>query len=315
MAKADSSIWFGKRWWIGTSLVVAGLSVVVGAVLVLRDLVERKFALPPTSPRVVLLNQPAWMSAATVAQLLDTARPVGVHSVFDQELLVKTAEAFGKSPWIKEVKQVRRAYVHWPGDTLEVDCVYRVPTALVKWGDTYWLVDGDGFKLPEEYPARQVQRAMLEPGKLTVRVIQGVKLAPGKTGKQWPGEDLLAGLELAKVLAGKTFAGEVPIVDVSNFNGRRDSQGAQIVLVTKYGTQIRWGRPPSAKDYFVEVPTSQKLQCLADIYQQMHRVDGGQSWIDVRFDQVTYPSPRPVQAPRPAADREESVDGVTANVN
>jgi hypothetical protein len=125
-------------------------------------------------------------------------------------------------------------------------------------------------------------------------------------------------LELAKLLAGKAFAAEVPIIDVSNFNGRRDRQGAQIVLVTKYGTQIRWGRPPSAKDYFVEVPTAQKLQCLADIYQQMHRVDGGQSWIDVRFDQVTYPSPQPVQAPaapQPAGEQREGGGEVTAQAN
>lgn len=285
------------------TLVVVGLSSVVAIVLLLRNVVERKFAWPPTSPRVVLVNRPGWMSEATAAQLLDTARPVGVHSVFDQALLVKTAESLAKSPWIKEVRQVRRAYVHWPGDTLEVDCIYRVPTALVKWQDAYWLVDGDGVKLPEEYPARQVQHAMFDDGKLTVRVIQGVKLAPGKTGKQWMGDDLAAGLELAKLLAGKEFANDVPIIDVTNFNGRRDPQGAQLVLVTKYGTQIRWGRPPSAKDYFVEVPTSQKLQCLADIFQQMHRVDGGQSWIDVRFDQVTYPSPQPVQVPQPAAGR------------
>jgi hypothetical protein len=39
------------------------------------------------------------------------------------------------------------------------------------------------------------------------------------------------------------------------------------------------------------VPTSQKLQCLSDIFQQMHHVDGGQPWIDIRFDQVLYPSP------------------------
>jgi hypothetical protein len=208
-----------------------------------------------------------------------------------------TAQALATSPWIKEVRQVRRAYVHWPGDTLEVDCVYRIPTALVKWQDRYWLVDGDGCKLPAEYSLRQLPRALSDAtGTLTLRVIQGVTRGPSRLGKPWPGDDLAAGLELAKLLAGRPFAEEVPIVDVSNFAGRRDPQAAQIVLVTKYGTQIRWGRPPSAKDYFVEVPTSQKLQSLADIFQQMHRVDGGQTWIDIRFDQVTYPSPQPAAA-------------------
>ena len=181
-----------------------------------------------------------------------------------------------------------------PGDTLQVDCVYRVPTALVQWQGYYWLIDGDGYRLPEKYSSAQLAKTMIGPdGKLMLRIISGVAKAPVLSPKPWPGEDVAAGLELVKLLAGKPYAEEIPVVDVSNFGGRRDRQGAQIVLLTRYNTAIRWGRPPSAKDYFVEVPAGQKLQDLADIYQQMHRVDGGQPWIDIRFDQVTYPSPQP----------------------
>ncbi len=54
--------------------------------------------------------------------------------------------------------------------------------------------------------------------------------------------------------------------------------------------QVRWGRPINAKDFFVEVSTTQKLKYLEEIYGQFHRVDGGQPWIDIRFDRITYPS-------------------------
>jgi len=229
--------------------------------------------------------------------IIDSARPVGVHSVFDQQLLKQTAADLARNPWIKQVRQVRRAYVHWPGDTLEVDCLYRVPAALVQWQGFYWLVDSDGTVLPEQYTRPELKSAMLDSGgKLTLRVIQGVTHAPVLSGKLWPGDDLAAGLELVKLLAGRSFADQLPVIDVSNFNGRRDSQAAQIVLITRYGTTIRWGRPPSAKDYFVEIPASQKLADLTEVDQQMHRVDGGQPWIDIRFDQVTYPSPQPAAA-------------------
>lgn len=281
-----------RRRWLVAFIAAISLSLGVAAIAGLRSVVEKRYARPPTAPRVVLVDQPAWMSQELMEQIVDTARPVGVHSVFDRQLLMDTAQALAASPWIKQVRQVRRTYVNGPGDTLEVDCIYRVPTALVQWQSYYWLVDGDGVKLPAMYSSQQLPRAMAGPdGELTLRVIQGVTHTPGRAGKPWIGEDLAAGLEVVKLLSGQPFAEELPIVDVANFNGRRDPQAAQIVLITRYNTQIRWGRPPSAKDYFVEVPVSQKLQSLADIYQYMHRVDAGQPWIDVRFDQVTYPSP------------------------
>jgi len=286
-----------SSWLPRLTIAVLGIATAVGLVVVLRDLVDRRYAGPPVTPRVVLINQPAWMTGALADQIIDAARPVGLHSVFDQKLLIDTARRLTINPWVKEVRQVRRAYVHRPGDTLEVDCSYRVPTALVQWQNYFWLVDGDGYALPSQYTRQQLPKALIgADGKLILRVIEGISHGPVASGKQWPGSDLAGGLELVKLLAGRPFAEQVPIVDVSNYDGRHDARGAQIVLLTKYGTSIRWGRPPSSKDYFMEVPASQKLQVLADIDQQMHRVDGGQPWIDIRSDQVTYPSPVPASA-------------------
>jgi hypothetical protein len=288
MAKSTAK----SSWKLRLCVLVMSMAIGVAVVALLRNVVDKRYALPPTAPRVVLADRPYWMSPALAQQIIDSVRPIGVHSVFDQQLLIDTAKVLQVNPWIAQVTQVRRAYVSGPGDTLEVDCVYRVPTALVQWQDRYWLIDAEGYKLPEEYTSKQLPRATVGPdGRLSLRVIQGVRHAPAGSGQLWPGDDVAAGLELVKLLAGRPFAEELPMVDVSNFGGRRDSQAAQLVLITRYGTQIRWGRPPSAKDYFVEVAAGQKLQSLADIFQQMRRVDGGQPWIDVRFDQVTYPSP------------------------
>jgi hypothetical protein len=278
--------------WLPLTVTVFGVAAAICCVVLLRDQVERRYAWPMTGARVELVDRPAWMSTALADQILDTARPIGIRSVYDRQLLIDTAAALQRNPWIKQVRQVRRAFVHNPGDTLEVNCIYRVPTALVQWQGYYWLVDGDGFKLPEQYTRQQLRQAMYDGnGHLALRIIQGVTRQPVASGRLWPGDDLAAGLEMTKLLAGHNFADELPIVDVCNFRGREDPQAAQIVLITSRNTVIRWGRPPSAKDYFVEVPTSQKLQCLSDIFQQMHHVDGGQPWIDIRFDQVLYPSP------------------------
>jgi hypothetical protein len=68
-------------------------------------------------------------------------------------------------------------------------------------------------------------------------------------------------------------------------------------LITKFDTRIQWGRPINSPDAFVEVPPARKLQSLQQIYSQYHRIDGGRSWIDIRFDRITYPS-----GDAPAAD-------------
>jgi hypothetical protein len=74
-------------------------------------------------------------------------------------------------------------------------------------------------------------------------------------------------------------------------SGRHDQREAQIVLATKFGTQLRWGRPPSAKDAFVEVSATQKLAAIENLYEHAQRVDDNQPWLDLRFDRVTCPVP------------------------
>ena len=277
---------------------------VVGAVLVVallctayhysRGVVEHEYTMAPVAPRISLVNRPAWMSDALAKQIIDLARPVGLHSAFDQHLLEATAQSLQTSPWIAKVSQVRRVYDQRPADTVAVECVYRAPTAMVRWDDYYWLVDSHGYKLPEQYTRDQARKAMIGPdGKLVLRVIEGVMHAPVASGTLWPGDDLAAGLDLIRTITDQPWAQQLPVIDVSNFSGRRDQAAAHLVIWTNSNSSIRWGRAPTASDYFVEVSTQRKLQVLAEIFDQTHRVDGGKTWLDVRFDRVTYPTPVP----------------------
>jgi len=276
---------------LGTVVFVASLGV---GFYHLRRYVERDVVFPDRPPRVVLKNRPAWMSDALAIQIIKTVKPAGTHSAFDRQLLQDTAMILRTNPWIKQVKQVRRAYGQRPGDTLEIDCEYRAPIALVHWKDYYWLVDGQAVKLPEQYTAQQLPGIVVGPNRrLNIRVIEGVSHPPVESGQVWPGEDLAAGLDLVKLLYGQVYADEIVKVDVSNFGGRLDPKEAQITLVTRYDTQIRWGRPINARDFFVEVSTPQKLAYLRDVWTQFHRVDGGMPWIDIRFDRIIYPADAP----------------------
>jgi hypothetical protein len=92
------------------------------------------------------------------------------------------------------------------------------------------------------------------------------------------------------LLADKPYAEEVLRVDVANFEGRNDAREAHLVLLTRDGSQVRWGRPPQAKDAFIEVRWDRKLQYMQWLVQEFKRVDAGKAWVDLRFDQVRYPS-------------------------
>ena len=270
--------------------------------------VRQKVAYTTQPLIIVLKNRPPWMNDFLVEQIALIARPTGAHSSFDHELLEKTTALLLRNPWVRKVRSVRRAYTHRPGDTLELDCEYRAPVALVKFGSLYWLVDESGVRLSEPFTEQNVPNIQFDPGGHTViRVIEGVRQpAPHFAGEKWPGDDLAAGLNMVKYLFDRPYAEDILRVNVSNFAGREENKNPQIVLETKYQTQIWWGRPPSGDDVdsFLEVSSARKLEYLKWTVEQEGRVDGKHRWLDIRFDKVTYPpDEQTIPAPHPSQSR------------
>jgi hypothetical protein len=292
--------------WRSAMHVMIGLTLAAGVVALFRycrQYVDQRLAYPARPPRLVLANRPPWMSDFLADQIIRTAQPIGLRSSFDREVLANAADSLKSNPWIRQIKQVRRTFANEPGDTVELDCEYRAPAALVKWGQFYWLVDGQAVILPEQYSSDQLPRIIFGPdGKVNIRIIEGESHGPVEFGRAWPGDDVAGGLELCALLAGRPYAEQIRQIDVSNFGGQHDRRAAQIVLVTQFGTQIRWGRPPQGKDGFAEVAAATKLAALRSVFEQTGRVDAGQAWIDIRFDRVTRPGPPPHQPENTAAD-------------
>ncbi len=187
------------------------------------------WSFPTRPPNVVLKNRPAWMSDFLAEEIIKNARPIGLHSAFDHQLLIDTYNLLKSNPWIKQVNQVRRVYDQRPADTIEIDCDYRAPVALVKWRRLLLARRRRrASSSPSNTTAAQLPRIMFgSDGKVNVRIIDGVTHPPVESGANWPGSDLAGGLELIKLLAGKPYAEEIRRVNVSNFDGRTDPQAAQ----------------------------------------------------------------------------------------
>lgn len=284
-----------------SAAVVVLLACGVGFAIVRRH-VEKKLAFPATPPKVVLKNRPAWMSDLVAKQVASQVAPRGAHSAFDHDMLVEITGMLKNNPWIMKVRGVRRVYGAAPGDTLEIDCDFRTPAALVRTGSAYYLIDRAGVRLPEQYAAADVPRVVeTASGRTNILIIEGVaRPAPKNAGQKWTGDDLRAGLDLAGLLLdpeNQPFTHEIRKINVENFNGRRDQREAQIVLLTRYGTEVRWGRPVKATDRFIEVDPGRKLDYLKRVYRDYGRVDANQPLgIDVRHDKITYRSADPQTA-------------------
>jgi hypothetical protein len=282
------------RSFLKAVVLLAFVGLCVYAYLRARDHVVRDVVFSHNPPKVVIKERPSWMSDALLNKIVRVAAPEVGYSAFDHQLLVNTASLLRNhpdtAPWVRNVRSVRRVFEKEPGDTIEIDCEFRAPVALVKWELYYWLIDGDGVLLPEQYTSNDLRKVMYDGDHLSLRIIEGVASAPPDSGQKWQGQDLASGIDMVKLLYGKPYADEVERIDVTNFSGRQNPNEAQLVLITRYQTQVRWGRPVNAKDYFVEVSPAQKLEYMAKIVQQFGRVDARYSAVDLRFDVVTYPS-------------------------
>jgi hypothetical protein len=284
-----------RRIALGATLsiaIVAGLGAT--SVQFKKYIDRRALAANPEPPRVILKNRPAWMSDFLADSITAPIRPDIAKSPFDHQVLVDAVAALKQNPWIRDIHDVRRSYTAAPGDTIEIDCTYRAPIALVKFNDRYTLVDNEGTVLPEQFTETEIPRIVYgSDGKMNIRVIDGVAHKPSSPGQKWPGADLAAGLELVQLLYSQPFAEDLLKINVANFQGRHNPKDPQLTLVTRFNpaTELRWGRPVSAKDGFIEVSPAQKLNYLASVYNKYHRVDAGQPWLDLRFDHILYPAP------------------------
>jgi hypothetical protein len=250
---------------------------------------------PPVPLKVVFVDPPKWMNEQLRERLERVATPVTSRSSLDGSVVQDVASVLSAEPWVKNVRQVRRVYGQSAGDTLQIECEFRAPVALVQDDAWFWMVDAEGIKLPERFMKNELAKVANGHGLLgmQLRVITGVHERAPQAGEKWQGEDLAGALELAKLFHDKPYMNDVAMIDVAGVDppgiveGRRRNE---VVLVTKFNTQIRWGEPMSRSAFSVDVPVGQKLLTLERLYKEYGRVDAGRPWIEIRYDSVLYPT-------------------------
>ena len=123
--------------------VMIGLTLAAGMVALFRfcrQYVDQRLAYPTRPPMLMLANRPPWMSDFLADQIIRTAQPIGLRSAFDRQVLAEAANSLKSNPWIRQITQVRRTFDEAPGDSVELDCVYRARRRWSSGGNRFgWL--------------------------------------------------------------------------------------------------------------------------------------------------------------------------------
>ena len=235
------------------ALAVLGLTVGLNF---LRDLEIRR-NVPPIK-WVVLEDQPDWMDEGTATGICQMISDLAAQDPSDRNLPAKAAAKLAQNIWVKRV--LPAGVVNDYHGTLSIRCEFRKPIATVSSGAFLVRVDEDALVLP----------GRLLPTGLPVdkyKSILGVTSEPPGPGHIWDAPDLLAAVELLRLIGDRAFSREITAVDVSNYNGRQNSSKSRIVMFTEQGTILKWGRAIGTEGH-IEVDHHQQVQHLDGLFAE-----------------------------------------------
>lgn len=223
---------------------------------------------------------PPWLAAPEQAPVLaEIAAAANVPPDADlhaPDLCARVAASLSACPWIERVDRVTKQ----ADGVVRVAAQFRRPAAMVVRGATAHLVSESGVRLPREVSLEEAPRYHF-------LVIVGARAAPPAIGEVWPGEDVKAGIALARYFDQAAAAGQAPVrsslrmIDVKQVGRLSEPGGGAMVLLTDQpNSRILWGLPPGA-EYDVERSAAEKLRALNAIHASEGRWPAGR-WYDVR---------------------------------
>jgi hypothetical protein len=189
-----------------------------------------------------------------------------------------------------EVAWLDKLRVQTTHDTIRIIGVWRKPLALVTRGLRKCYVDADLVVL-DYVPMPELPIVQVKGIPLTAK-------APSPGGI-WQRDDLAAAITVLQELErrDRLFTPDKPLmreldnIDVSNFNGRRNSRGAHIILYAKDRTQIIWGAEYGQWHRHLESTDEEKLNRLYSYYREDGSLTGNARYINLRDPQDYVPLP------------------------
>jgi len=262
-------------------VVSAAACILVGIVVgfsFLERYVKETSVVSEQTIRLELANVPAWVTDQLKEKVYVAARGDGNDLSLVQQNIAREVV------WLDEVT------VQTTHDVLRIEGRWRRPVGLVKSGLRQFYVD-----------AEQVVLDFVEMPHLPIVKITGLPLITRTPplGEVWQRDGLAAAIEIIKrldqmdrlVTPDKPLLYEIDRVDVSNFNGKENTQHPHIVLYAKDNTQIIWGAEVGKWQQHLESTDEEKLAKLYSHYKEYGTLSGEAKYINLKDPQDNIPLP------------------------
>lgn len=219
--------------------------------------------------RVAWTELPFWLTDArgdgpeVIRELEHAADLLPTDDIHDPALVARVAEGLHRCPWVAQVRRVTKQ----ADGVVHVDVAVREPLTIVVHGERGYLVDTAGVRLPREVAVGSMDPYAWLP-------VRGAQAAPPEIGQPWQGEDVAAGLKLARFLRDAESSALLPFrpqlraIAVSSARGDAGRTFCRLRIETNFGrSPIVWGLPPN-EEYTIEQSAAWKLSHLTtDVFQ------------------------------------------------
>ena len=210
---------------------------------------------------VTFNNPPVWLDESLLYELKNMVRshlgavPVG------RQGLINASEALEGTGWFSCVDQVA-----WEDAShATVDASFLVPHARVQTSTDNRFVDPMGIVLPER------DGKIVSPDYHFVTLLAPEHQPPLRPGLRWDGGDIIAGLQVLRLMYDKPWALQVALIDLSSW-----SYDGSLTLVTDTPCRLRWGSAPG-QEVGLEALAQEKLARLDHMYRDYGAIDQGRS--------------------------------------
>jgi hypothetical protein len=252
-----------------TIIIFAFIAVFVAAgvgFIFLDKYVKSNLNLDKKTVPLQLVDFPAWASDELKEKIFSTAGKSADDFMVTDVTAMKIGENLQTLAWLYDI------HVQVSGQAITVNAQYRKPLGMIQAPDQRFFVDSELIVL--DY---------IPISKLQIPEITGVLshlLSWRSVGTKLQKDDVAAAIELIELLAkmdsqlvpNKPLLAEIKSIDMSNFNGRRNTSQPHIVFYAKDSTEIRWGAKKGEWQRHLEAKDEEKLSMLYNTYEQFGTV-------------------------------------------
>ena len=223
-------------------------------------------------------KKPVWASPELISEINISSGISSDDFLLDDELVKRAYKSVSENPWVASINSVRKCY----SGIIQLDYSLREPVAKIIRADNIYFIDSECVVIP------------YAPVDKHLVCIEGSRQAIPKPGLTIKQADIIAALDILKKIefVDKNLSSdsdaiwtELSVIDISNFEGRKDSSKSHINMYTHKDTEIRWGAAVGREKAYWEADFTTKLTRLYRDFRDYGTLDINTSGIELRNHQ------------------------------